>query len=166
MIGAYSFDEIGSANYSKRSGRTALSNKLKEALIKQHGSRCFIYLEVMPERELQIDHRIPYEVAGDLADEEQDPKNFMLLCGSANRAKSWTCEHCQNFLVIKQVKICQSCYWAYPEDHQHVAMQEQRRVDIVWSAQEISSFEKVKAQAHQQKFELPTFVKAVLNRSV
>lgn len=59
------FDEGGGASYSKRAGRTALSNKLKMKLIELHGARCFIYLEPVAARELQIDHRIPYEVAGD-----------------------------------------------------------------------------------------------------
>lgn len=46
----------------------------------------------MDERDLQIDHRVPYEVAGE--SNELKTEDFMLLCGSANRAKSWSCEHC------------------------------------------------------------------------
>ncbi|MEI8326091.1 MAG: hypothetical protein WCH44_12145 [Betaproteobacteria bacterium] len=76
-IGAYVFDEDGSANYSKRTGRTALSNKLKLDLIQLHGSQCFIYLEPVEGRELQIDHRIPYEVAGDASAQSQEPSDFL-----------------------------------------------------------------------------------------
>ena len=37
------------------------------------------------ERELQIDHRVPFEVDGE---PDLEPENFMLLCGSANKARS------------------------------------------------------------------------------
>ena len=47
----------------------------------------------MDERVLQIDHRVPYEVGGDDKSETLNPDDFMLLSGSANRAKSWSCEH-------------------------------------------------------------------------
>ena len=165
MIGEYRLDEKGSANYSKRAGRTVLSSKLKEQLIAIHGSRCFIYLEIMPESELQIDHRVPYEVAGDRADQAQESTDFMLLCGSANRAKSWSCEHCSNSVKTKKIEICQTCYWASPEDYKHVAMQEQRRVDVIWRTDEIQSYEQAKIKAATKQLTLPDFVKDVLNRA-
>ena len=50
----------------------------------------------MEEKDLQIDHRVPDEIAGD-TDVEPNPDDFMLLSTSANRAKSWSCEHCENW---------------------------------------------------------------------
>ena len=96
-IAAYKFGNPSKINYSlaKKTGRTILSQRLKKALIDKFGAKCFIYLEKMDESSLQIDHRIPYEISG-----EQPPENidsFMLLSPSANRAKSWTCEHCANW---------------------------------------------------------------------
>lgn len=41
-----------------------------------------------------VNHRIPYEIGGE--HDEKDMECFMLLSPSANRAKSWTCEHCEN----------------------------------------------------------------------
>jgi hypothetical protein len=84
-IAAYRFGDISSARFSRFSGRTGLSKQLKDELVKRYGCKCFIYLEEVDKRELQIDHRVPFEVDG-----EPDflPENFMLLCGSANRAKS------------------------------------------------------------------------------
>ena len=55
-------------------------------LIERYGSRCNIYLEPFPERELQIDHRVPFEIAGDGALSE-NLDDYMLLSPSANRAK-------------------------------------------------------------------------------
>jgi len=71
---------------SKVADRTALSKALKKALLEKYGAICFVYLQPMEKRLLQVDHRIPYEIGG-----EQDEKNidcYMLLSPSANRAKS------------------------------------------------------------------------------
>jgi hypothetical protein len=115
-IGAYRFGDPKKARFSKLRGRTAFATQLKAKLIALHGSRCAIYLEEFEERLLQIDHRIPFEVAGDDETKAEDTNSYMLLCGSANRAKSWSCEHCVNWQEIKKQEICQRCYWAYPED--------------------------------------------------
>ena len=117
-IAEYRFGDVSKKRFRKLSGRTGLSKKIKEYLVENYGCKCFIYLEDMDKGELQIDHRVPYEVGGD--DEkavEQNPDDFILLSGSANRAKSWSCEHCENWQTLKDKKICLSCYWAYPEDY-------------------------------------------------
>ena len=96
-IAAYKFGdphEVQNA-LSKTAGRTVLSKALKQALIEKYGARCFIYLEEMDESKLQVDHRVPYEIGGE--HDEKDIDYFMLLSPSANRAKSWTCEHCENW---------------------------------------------------------------------
>ena len=165
-IGAYVFDEGSSASYSKRAGRTALSNKLKMELIKLNGARCFIYLEPVTARELQIDHRIPYEVAGDGFDQSQEPDDFMLLCGSANRAKSWSCEHCPNWLQDKSLEVCRTCYWAYPESYSHVATLAQRRLDIVWAGEEVAEYEVARKKATTANETLPEFVKEALRKAL
>ncbi len=165
-IGAYVFDEGGSESYTKRAGRTALSNKLKKKLIELHGARCFIYLEPVADRELQIDHRIPYEVAGDGPNPSQEPNDFMLLCGSANRAKSWSCEHCPNWLQAKNADVCRTCYWAYPESYSHVAMLAQRRLDIVWAGEEVAEYEVARKKATNANKTLPEFVKKALRKAL
>ena len=86
----------------------------------------------------------------------------MLLCGSANRAKSWSCEHCENWIDIKDKNICLSCYWAYPEEYSHVAMRQIRRIDLVWQGQEVAQYAKLKADAAKSGLEIPQFVKDVL----
>jgi hypothetical protein len=67
-IGAYRFGDPRQARFSKLRGRTAFAKELKKRLIEKHGARCGIYLENFPERDLQIDHRIPFEVIGDARD--------------------------------------------------------------------------------------------------
>ena len=64
-IAAYKFGDPSEVRAAKLSGRTAFSSKLKDTLVDKFGERCNIYLEDFPIRELQIDHRIPFEIAGD-----------------------------------------------------------------------------------------------------
>ncbi len=161
-IGAYRFGDPTKIRVMRMSGRTGLSKQIKDFLIEKYGSKCFIYQEKLDAGELQIDHRVPYEVGGD--DEEINPEDFMLLCGSANRAKSWSCEHCQNWNEIQEKEICLSCYWAFPESYNHVAMREVRRIDLLWQGREIEVYEKLKDQAHCLDKELPEFVKEVLSK--
>ncbi|MEK6798856.1 MAG: HNH endonuclease [Planctomycetota bacterium] len=95
QIAAYRFADPASIRGARHAGRRVLSKKLKDELTARHGSRCAICLCDYEHRYLQIDHRVPYEVAGD-EEGEPDPAQFMLICGSCNRAKSWSCEHCRN----------------------------------------------------------------------
>ena len=119
----------------KTGGRTQLTTKLKAALINRYGNRCHLYGEEYPERLLQPDHRIPYEIGGDPAD-MMDTDLFMLLCPSANRDKSWACEHCPNW-EKKDPTFCMTCYYAYPEKYTHIAGDVERKVDIVFKGDEI-----------------------------
>jgi hypothetical protein len=74
-IAAYKFGDIRKARFSRFSGRTGLSKQLKSELIKRYGCKCFIYFEEVDERELQIDHRVPFEVDGE---PELEAENFIL----------------------------------------------------------------------------------------
>lgn len=163
-IAAYRFGDVKNKRLKRLSGRTGLSKKIKDALVKKYGCKCFIYLEEIDERELQIDHRVPYEVGGDGKGAELNPEDFMLLSGSANRAKSWSCEHCENWNSIKDRTICLTCYWAYPENYSHIAMRQIRRLDLVWQGKEVDIYEKLKAEAHSLEKEIPLFVKEILER--
>jgi hypothetical protein len=86
----------------------------------------------------------------------------MLLSGSANRAKSWSCEHCENWNLLKDRKICVSCYWAYPENYSHIAMKPIRLIDLLWQGDEIAAYEKLKVQATRFDKEIPVFVKEII----
>lgn len=165
-IAAYRFSDVSSQRFKKLSGRTGLSKKIKDALVEKYGCKCFIYLEEVDERELQIDHRVPYEVGGDGEGAELNPEDFMLLSGSANRAKSWSCEHCENWKNIKDRTICLTCYWAYPENYSHIATRQIRRLDLVWQGKEIDIYEKLKAEAHSLEKEIPLFIKEILEREI
>lgn len=121
----------------KASGRTAFSRGMKSALIEKYGAECAIYRESMDPAILQIDHRIPYEIGGERF--SNDIEQFMLLSPSANRAKSWTCEHCPNW-TAKDIEFCRRCYWAYPEDYDHIAGKQERVVNLVFTGNEINDY--------------------------
>ncbi len=163
-IAAYRFADPTKKQFRRFSGRTGLSKRIREQLIEKYGCQCFIYLEKMDEPNLQIDHRVPYEVAGDSDEIKID--DFMLLGGSANRAKSWSCEHCENWKSIKDKNICLSCYWAYPEEYTHVAMRQIRRIDLVWQGKEVAQYDKLRSGAAQSGLEIPRFVKDILVKAL
>lgn len=121
----------------KTKGRSALSHKLKQQLIEKYGSKCFIYLEDLDENSLQVDHRIPYEIGGE--QDVNDISNFMLLSASANRAKSWTCEHCKNW-KDKNPEFCKRCFWAFPEDYGHVAGEVEKVIPVVFTGDDIADY--------------------------
>lgn len=66
----------------------------------------------------------------------------MLLSPSANRAKTWTCEHCENW-EKKEESFCLKCFWAYPEDYEHVAGRIEKVISIVFTGDEIEDFNKL-----------------------
>lgn len=127
-------------NLSKAAGRTVLSKALKRALIEKYGSKCFVYLETMDESVLQVDHRIPYEIGGE--HDEKDIDYYMLLSPSANRAKSWTCEHCDNW-ERKDSSFCLRCFWAHPENYDHIAGKYERIISLVFTGDEIEDYYKL-----------------------
>lgn len=160
-IAAYKFGDPSEVRSAQLSGRTAFSSKLKQALIEKHGARCNIYLEPFPERELQIDHRVPFEIAGDNGSLSEDIDEYMLLCASANRAKSWSCENCPNW-KNKDILACKTCYWAYPESYKHIAMRAIRRLDLLWSGDEVADYEVLIEESAKVQEEAPEYVKKVL----
>lgn len=141
-LAAYKFGDPNdvSNNLSKTAGRTVLTKALKQALIDKYGAKCFIYLENMDEAVLQIDHRVPYEIDGEQGNNNIDI--FMLLSPSANRAKSWTCEHCENW-IKKDRDFCIRCFWAHPENYDHVAGKYEKVITIVFTGNEIEDYQKL-----------------------
>ncbi|MEE0912868.1 MAG: HNH endonuclease [Paludibacteraceae bacterium] len=150
-IAAYKFGEpvFIDNKISKVGGRTALSQALKKALIDKYGAVCFVYLQPIEERLLQIDHRIPYEIGGELDD---NIDCYMLLSPSANRAKSWTCEHCPNW-TRKNLEFCSNCFWAHPENYTHIAGREERQIVITFSDNEIDDYNQLISLVGKEKAE-------------
>jgi hypothetical protein len=163
-IAAYRFADPSKIRAGTLSGRKVFSKGFKRALIEKYGLKCGICLTAYEARYLQVDHRVPYEVGGEGTGEESIDA-FQLICGSCNRAKSWSCEHCANLTGKKRGKICQTCYWAIPESYKHVALRLIRRLDVTWLEGETREFDKLAKKAFLKGQPLPEFVKAVLRKA-
>ena len=143
-----------------KEGRRLLPKKERDALINFADNKCNICEAT---HNLQVDHRVPYEVAGESQKDELEP--YQILCGSCNRKKSWECEHCPNRLQSKSLDTCLSCYWAEPTNHTHIATQQQRRIDIVWSGDEVGEFERIKDRADTNHVSMVEEIKRVLKNN-
>jgi hypothetical protein len=163
-IAAYKFGDPDQIQKDKLGGRTTIPKPFKDDLIDSHGSRCAICLEEYEANLLQLDHRVPYEVGGAKTDAERVIEDYMLLCGSCNRAKSWSCEQCENWHTLQSVETCRSCYWANPEIYSHIAMKSVRRIDIVWTGEEVPEFDRLKRRVEQHEETIQDYIKAVLAR--
>jgi HNH endonuclease len=138
-IAAYRLD-LDAALEIGKAGRIQIPKGVKKALIETSGPLCSICGGSFDPTFLQVDHKVPYQVAGEPKAESEDA--FMLVCASCNRTKSWACEHCRNWTKIKKAEICEKCYWASPTSYQHVAMIEARRADVTWLDKEVPLFDR------------------------
>ena len=65
-IAAYRFGDLSQIESGRIGGRSTFSRRFKERLFQESSGKCSICNGKFALRELQIDHRIPYEVAGDI----------------------------------------------------------------------------------------------------
>lgn len=154
-IASYTFGEPESYLSGRRRGRGAWPVGLRNELMESYGPRCAICWGSFEPQHLQIDHRIPFEIGGDT----QEIGDLQLLCAPCNRTKSWSCEHCPNFVGDGAAEVCGSCYWANPEMFGHVATQEIRRLDITWSSNEVERYDSIAEIARRERTRFAEFVK-------
>jgi len=164
-IAAYRFGDLELINQNKLHGRTVFPKEFKRTLYDTYNGLCAICMTHYEARYLQVDHKVPYEVAGDIETLELREDDYMLLCGSCNRAKSWSCERCFNWLDDKDPNICNECYWANPIEYLHIALSEKRRLDLSWEGDQIRIFEKLKKAATANDLPLPIYVKKILEEN-
>ena len=160
-MAVYSIDEEATLHGAK-GGRMAFPKALRDALVTRDGERCNLCHGAFPARALQIDHRVPYEIAGDARG--LDVALFMLVCGSCNRAKSWSCEQCPNW-TARDATVCQTCLWASPEGYEHIATEARRRLDVVWEGPEVDDYDRVAAVAKGRGQDVQSVVKEIIRRS-
>jgi hypothetical protein len=147
-----------------KAGRKQFPRELKRALLERFGSQCAICEGTFDPTFLQIDHRVPFEVAGE--SEMDNPDSLMLVCGSCNRTKSWACEHCKNWQELKRIAVCQSCYWASPTTYSHVAMVKIRRADVTWLGDEIEEFDSLHDACKKTKQSIQEGIKKAVRNLV
>lgn len=156
-IARYVFGDTNHIKRHKFGGRKSFPASLKNKLIQRDGETCRISAEVLPAAELQIDHRIPYYISGDIGG-DKNADDFMLLSRSMQRAKSWACEHCAN-AIDGNVEVCRSCYWAYPEDYTHVAMKNMRALYVTWEGDEAGDFDAIRLRCREEERTIQDYLK-------
>lgn len=161
-IAAYRFGDLSQVRKERLHGRRTFPKKFKDELYALSRGKCAICSGEFEPRYLQVDHRVPYEVTGDSQEQELTAEDYMLVCGSCNRAKSWSCEHCANWEEGKLPKVCLTCYWAKPQDYMHIALREVRRVEILWSEDEVEAYERLKRSALKSQSAIPQHVKKII----
>jgi len=145
-------------------GRSPMSKRFKNQMLETYGTRCAIDGHEYADRYLQPDHRVPVEVGGDTTDDKRDPADYQMLCASCNRAKSWSCEACDN-IEAKDLAVCRTCYWASPADYSHVAMVPERRATVVWQGHdELKEYQALAKEARQAKRPVSELIKLLLRR--
>lgn len=163
-IAAYRFADPADIKRGRIGGRKAFSKAFKDALIERYGEFDALTAQPVESRYLQIDHRVPYEVAGDGEHDEENLDAYMLLDASSQRAKSWSCEHCRNWTELLEEDTCRACYWAFPESYTHVAMVEVRRVDLQWDGAEVAVYDRLAYEAKKEGVSVSALIKRKLQR--
>lgn len=147
-------------------GRIAIPKRFRDEVIRECGSRDIFTGSLVSEQDLQVDHRVPYHIAGDPQPPFQT-EDFMAVSSAMNRAKSWECEHCTNW-DNRQITTCQSCYWAYPDgEYDHVATRPLRRADIVWVGEEqVTSYDELRVWASREGILVPEAIRQIIDQSL
>jgi len=164
-IAAYRFDSPDKIVRGRIGGRKVFRKKFRKEIIEHYDSRDVITGERYEPRYLQIDHRIPYEVAGESVDNAGQIDAYMPLTASSQRAKSWSCEQCRNWQEGRDKTVCKSCFWASPEHYTHIAEEPIRRVYIEWRGAEVADFERIRNRALREDTNVAAFIKELLART-
>lgn len=149
--------EVGDESMS---GRRQLPKSFRDALFEKWQYRCAMCQGEFTSRELQADHRIPFRLSGESL--TLDPADFMPLCPSCNRAKSWSCEGCTNWNE-RLVSMCRKCLWASPDGYTHIAGRPERRLDIAWTGHaEVHAYDRLAIRAQSDNVSIVDFAKTIL----
>ena len=158
----YRLGELGELR-GGQSGRANFSKVFKDKIVKRYGEVDGLTGWKLQARALQIDHRVPFRIGGDEGLREDDVEAYMLLSASSQRAKSYSCESCENFQRHLNQSTCKTCYWAYPENYDHVAMKKIRRIDLVWEDNEVDAYDRIKKDAEIKGITLQALIKKKLS---
>jgi hypothetical protein len=157
-IGKYTFGKGSDVKDGTYEGRKIVSKTVKNALITSQGNHCAICGIKADSPHLSPDHRVPFRIAGNTLAKGNNQEEYMLLCRSCQRAKSFECEHCKNY-QDKEIAICKSCYWCNPEKYEHIATKAVRRLEIIWNESEIEAFNKLIKLSEKSGVSLKQYIK-------
>jgi hypothetical protein len=163
-IAGYRLGDLSELALGRIRGRISLAKVDREKLLETAGCECAVCATAFEKQFLQVDHCVPFAIT--CIDQQQDAHEveYMVLCRSCNRAKSWCCENCGNMAPGGSVAVCQQCYWASPGSHTHVALEPIRRLDLAWRGDEVGAYDLLVLRAERAGLALPAYVKTVLRK--
>lgn len=162
-MAVYTFGRPSDVQDGRVGGRSALPRAFKLKLLQRYGAIDCVTGAKLDERILQIDHRIPYRIAGDVGLADHNVDDYMLLDASSQRAKSWSCEHCPN-MHRRELATCRTCFWAWPESYTHIATVEQRRVELVWQGDEVAAYDALRLLAEKRSTTVAELLKGAVRQ--
>jgi len=143
-----------------KAGRKQPPKKFKKDLIKKYDQRDHFTGQETAGHELTMDHRTPYDVGGD--PDNFDVKDWMLLGASSQQRKKHACSNCENQKNIREPATCRRCYWAYPEDYDHVAMENLRRVDVEFRGKDVDKFDQLEKYAKRMGLSIEDAMRSLI----
>lgn len=160
-MAVYTFGKPEDIQEGRIGGRSAFSKSFKKDLVERYSAVDHITRAPVDERVLQIDHRIPYRIAGEFRGTTPNVNDFMLLDGSSQRAKSWSCENCPNMKGPRTADTCRTCFWAFPENYTHIATKQYRRTDIVWRGKDVAIHDLLKEHADKRNIDVAELLRRI-----
>jgi len=164
-IGAYRFGDPSQLEENK-SGRAVFSKAFKKRLYSRQDGKCAITGEPLEERYLSVDHRVPYQVEGDELAPEENSDAYMLIAIWLQRVKSWSCENCSNGKTTRDPAVCRRCFWASPDNYDHNAMEQRRRIVLNWVGEDVKNYDEFERAAQKAGLSIANWVLKVCNAAL
>lgn len=147
--GRYSLGSAGDIVEGRFNGRTIIPKTVRAKVLAHYGQVDWLTGAAMPATALTVDHRVPFRVLGDPEIPDWRLEELMPLDRSSQRSKSWACEACENY-KLRQPETCRKCFWAFPENYEHIAMEPLRRTDVMWRGSDVALHDRMKARAEAE----------------
>jgi hypothetical protein len=148
-MAVYRFGTAEEIRLRKASGRRGFSKAFKNKLLDHYNPEDRFSRARLDPNALTIDHRVPYEVAGDA--DNLDVADYMLIDAENQHKKRRACEKCPNTASdALDPAICGTCYWAYPENYLHHATEELRRTEVAWQGEDVAVHDRLDALAKER----------------
>lgn len=158
---SYTLGKARDINRVKFGGRKAIPSYIKDMLVARSGMRCQLSEATLENTDLEVDHRIPFALAGEPV-HPKCPTNYMLLSRSMQMKKSKECAGCPNLKKLKSVDNCKECYWASPEHYTHTAMRQEQVTNINWTDEDAISLAKIRELAISHGISVESLIKKTL----
>jgi hypothetical protein len=116
---------------SSTGGFQTLPARKRDEFLRESHLTCALCRCQFEKKRLCGDHRVPHRVAGNRLTEQEGMLAYQVLCYTCNNRKQKACAACPNQQTKRDIEMCRSCFWAYPDTYTHVAGQPERRLEIV-----------------------------------